>query len=97
MKLTATKVSQRLGVSVTTLSNWYKWYNDETIEKPVGMPELPPYEQAHPRSPRYWNKEDIPKLVKFQKWIPKGRGGVMGAYNSRFWGERGKKKHKTDL
>ncbi len=99
MKLTATKVSQKLGVSVTTLTNWYKWYTLSalTMKLPKDCPELPPYEQDHPRGIRYWNPEDLPKLVKFKKWIPKGRGGVMGEYNSRFWGARGKKKPKTDL
>lgn len=89
-KLTASKVSQALDISVITLNNWYAWYMNDEIDKPDDMPELPKYEQAYERATRYWNEEDI-KLIKiFQEWIPRGRGGVMGAQSSKYWGDRGK-------
>ncbi len=96
--LTATKVSQYLDISVPTLNNWYNWYNNPQFEKPEDTPELPAYIQNGKRSTRYWNEEDLPKLIEFKKWVPKGRGGVMGEFNAQFWGERGKRalsnKHK---
>lgn len=89
--LTATKVAQHLDISVPTLNNWYKWYNNPDFEKPEDTPELPSYIQQGKRGTRYWNKKDLPKLVKFKEWMPRGRAGVMGESNAQFWGERGKR------
>lgn len=82
--LTATKVIQHLDISSRTLDSWYKFYAS-TEEKPEGMPELPPYIQTRPRGPRYWKESDIPALLAFKEWVPKGRGGVMGRINERCW------------
>lgn len=90
-KITATKISQFLNISTTTLNSWYKWYNDPTFKKPKDTPYLPPYSQEHPRAPRYWTEDDLYDLRKFKEWIPKGRGGVMGDCNARYWGARGKR------
>lgn len=95
-KLTATKVSQYLDVSVVTLTNWYKWYNDPQYEKPEDVPPLPPYQQLKKGAVRYWDKSDLAQLKTFQNWIPRGRGGVMGALNAQYWGERGKKEAKEE-
>lgn len=83
-KLTAAKVACQLDVSTKTLTNWYKFYHSD-CEKPDNMPELPEYEQAYEKAPRYWNPEDIPKLMAFKEWIPKGRHGVMGEINITCW------------
>ena len=88
-KLTATKVTQYLDISVATLNNWYGWYNNPEYIKPKDTPELPAYTQQGKRGTRYWDKADLPKLMKFKKWIPRGRAGIMGDYNARFWGDRG--------
>lgn len=88
---TTTKVAQHLDITVVTLTNWYKWYNDPEQFKPKGMPQLPEYIQEKSRGPKYWKKSDLPKLQKFKEWIPKGRNGLMGSVSSRYWGERGKK------
>lgn len=90
-KITATKISQFLNISVATLNSWYKWYNNEEFSKPKDTPYLPPYIQDTPRGPRYWTEDDLYDLRKFKEWIPKGRGGVMGDCNARYWGERGKR------
>lgn len=87
--LTASRVAQRLDVSVSTLTNWYKWYNGD-YTKPENVPELPEYTQVGTRGVRYWRESSIPMLIAFKEWIPKGRGGVMGEMNARFWGKRGK-------
>ena len=85
---TATEVSQQLNISVKTLTNWYNWYNDETIEKPKDTPTIPTYRQDHPRSPRLWTTEQINQLKVFQEWIPRGRNGVMGRYSERYWSKK---------
>ena len=95
-RLTATKISQKLNVSVSMLNIWYYWYNNPEFVKPKDVPLLPAYEQATPRAPRYWKSDDLKDLRKFQKWIPKGRGGVMGEATRRYRGARQPKK-KLDL
>lgn len=89
--LSATKVTQFLDISYNTLNAWYKWYNDDQYVKPKDTPYLPPYTQAHPRAPRLWKADDLYYLRKFKEWIPKGRSGVMGEFNSKYWGTRNKK------
>ncbi len=97
MKLTANKIAQALDISVITLNNWYNWYLDTSLEKPTNTPPLPPFEQAHERGIRYWDSNDIPALLKFKEWVPKGRAGVMGNYSAKFWGERGKRALKNKV
>ena len=89
--LTASKVAQKLDISVATLNNGYGWYNDTSMYRPDNCPELPMYIQATPHGPRYWDQEALTKLRRFKRWIPKGRAGVMGAYNAKAWGLRGKR------
>lgn len=88
--LTASKVANQLDISVTTLNHWYGWYRAEDIEKPEGVPPLPDYNQQGINGTRYWSQEDVEMLRKFKEWMPKGRAGIMGNYNARFWGKRGK-------
>ena len=83
--LTASKVCNQLDISNRTLDNWYRFYNNSDIKKPSKMPVLPQYIQKSVRGPRYWKPEDIPQLKKFKKWVPKGRYGVMGAVNEKYW------------
>jgi hypothetical protein len=92
--LNATNVSAILDISVVTLNNWYKWYNDTSIEKPINTPPLPMYLQETPRGKRLWNMVDIKLIKKFKDWIPKGRGGVMGEVSSKYWGVRGEHHNK---
>lgn len=95
MQLTSNKVAQALDISVSTLNNWYKWDACAGAERPKDMPALPKYVQHTERGPRYWNEEDIPALQAFRDSIPKGRGGVMGKWNARFWGARGQRALKN--
>ena len=59
------------------------YYNSD-LEKPDDMPKLPKYIQYRPRGPRYWKQSDIPALLAFKEWVPKGRSGVMGRINECF-------------
>lgn len=87
--LTASQVGNKLNISVKTLTNWYKWYEDTSFEKPENTPELPPYTRTHNRGPRLWKKSDIKKLKLFQEFLPKGRNGIMGEFNKRYWSVKG--------
>ena len=83
--LTASNVANRLNVSVKTLTNWYKWQADDSIEKPDEFPRLPSYFQTRSNGPRLWRECDMEQLFAFKQWVPKGRGGVMGAINQQYW------------
>lgn len=88
MKLTASQVAYKIGVSVYTIKRWYKWYEQEDVKKlnelaKQGMPELPQYETIGATKWRYWNEEDIKQLKKFKEWVPHTRGGVMGDLNKK--------------
>jgi hypothetical protein len=83
--LTASSVANALDISVKTLTNWYKWYQDDSIEKPENFPKLPEYIQYHKNSPRYWTNDDLKMLKKFQEWLPRGRKGVMGDISCKYY------------
>ena len=95
-KLTATQVCYLLGITVVTLNNWYK-YMQETPkeERPEDCPDLPQYIQATPGGQRYWNGTDVHKLYEFQKWLPKGRNGIMGKVSSRYWSKEYRDRYKN--
>lgn len=85
--LTATQVSYALNTRVDTIATWYKWYRDPEIKKPPGTPPLPDYTQHSKGGPKYWKAEDLPLLIVFKNWVPKGRNGLMGKYNKKKWGK----------
>lgn len=91
--LTTMQVCYLLGISPTTLRNWYKYVN--TCQPlPEDCPGLPPYQQENERAPKYWNMVDMHQLYAFQHWIPKGRKGVMGEISQAYWSEKFYKKQK---
>lgn len=96
-KMTSAAVANQVDISTKTLNQWYKfYYSDEP--KPEDMPELPAYEQAYEKAPRYWNPEDIPKILAFKEWIPRGHNGIMGKINAPQWtlAYRAKRKAKEE-
>lgn len=93
--MTATQVAQHLEISVRTLDNWVKWYYDPNTHKPVDTPVVPAPTQEWVRGPRYWTAGEVKALEVFKAWVPKGRAGVMGETNSRYWGERGRRANKN--
>lgn len=90
-RINATELAGMIGVSVVTLSGWYKWYYDDSYEKPEDTPELPPFERVgnNYNGTRYWKLEDVDKIQEFRKWVGIGRDGKLGEYNSRCWGAKG--------
>lgn len=96
-KITVTKVTNALDISVRTLDNWYRYYNDPTAEKPDDMPELPAYEQSSLKGIRYWDEEDLPKIKEFKEWVPRGRAGLMGRTNERYWSKEHRKNKKQEV
>lgn len=82
--LSATKVCYHLDITARTLDLWYKWY-ELAKDKPKDTPILPPYVQKNKRGKRLWKSEDIKLLKEFKKWIPKGRGGIMGEFSQKYY------------
>ena len=85
VKLTASQVAAKLGVTAYTVKRWYEFYRDldeEEIKELVenGMPRLPDYEIVGTRGDRIWDEEAIPVLEKFRDWVPHTKNGVFQKY-----------------
>lgn len=83
------EVAVALGCSVKTINTWYTWRQEEPKHELAKM--LPDYVQEAPRQTRYWKESDIEALLAFQKALPKGRNGILGAVTQKYI-----KKEKTD-
>ena len=81
-KLTVEQVAVKVGVSVNTVNNWYRWKMFEPEHEMAKL--LPDFEQSGERQTRYWKKEDIKSLKEFQKKLPKGRNGILGKATQRY-------------
>ena len=89
MKLTASQVAARIGVSSYTVKRWYSfWENLEntdvvTLNELVknGMPVLPKYLVIGTRGDRVWDEDDIPDLIEFKNWVPHTKNGIFRMYN----------------
>lgn len=94
---TATQVAAILQISVPTLTNWYTWYNNPSYDKPDDLPVLPEYTRSGNslRSARQWSEQDVEQIKQFQSFIKRGKGGFMGDFNAKFWGDRGKRALKN--
>ena len=88
VRLTAGEVANKIGVSVYTLKRWYKWFEQEDVNKlnelvKNGMPELPRYETVGATNWKVWMEDDIEQLKKFKEFIPNTRAGFMGSLNKK--------------
>ena len=70
------EVALMIDSSVQTLNNWYRFkkIHPDSIYSEM----LPDYIQEGNRKTRYWNREDIWKLIQFKNAIPHGRNGILG-------------------
>lgn len=80
---TAGETSVLCGISVETLNLWYRFkkYNPDNNYAKM-LPEIKHKEDNN--KVRYWNEEDIYKLVEFKSTIPQGRNGVMGKITQKY-------------
>lgn len=87
--LNTMQVCYLLGIHPRTLATWYKYILETpTSELPKDCPGLPPYKQKHSRAPKLWWGNDLHKLYAFQKWLPRGRNGIMGKVNNKYWSRK---------
>lgn len=82
-KLSIEEVAVLVGSSYKTIQTWYTFKKQNPDNELAKL--LPDFEQAGPRKPRYWNREDIWKLIEFKNKLPKGRNGVMGSVTRKYY------------
>lgn len=81
------KVAEILDRSPLTIKRWYAWQEEFGPNPTLG--ELPTMHRKGPRMDRYFDSEDIPKLIHFRDQL-KLNPGIMKEFNRRFKGENGK-------
>lgn len=75
------EVALLVNSSTQTINNWYRW-KKLNPEHPLAK-KLPDFIQSNPRQIRYWNKEDVWKVVEFKNSVPHGRNGILGSVTQR--------------
>lgn len=89
--LSAGKAAQCIGISTLTLYRWYRWWENDSFEKPKEL-SLPPYYFRDRRRTKFFKVEDIPILQKFANDIRGPYKGCMSEFNAAVqWGKRGDK------
>lgn len=93
--LSSTQVAVLLGISEPTLNFWYRFKRENPDNEYAQL--LPDFIQMKNHQKRYWKREDLWALAKFQQAIPKGRGGIMGCVTQRYVKEKknGKKNRRN--
>lgn len=80
--LTIEEVAVSVGVSVQTLNIWYRWAKQNPEHERAKM--LPAPIQAKPRQIRFWEPQDVLKLIKFKDTVKTGRTGIMGEITQKY-------------
>lgn len=75
------RVAQRLNVSNMTIIRWYRWWEDDTYDKPHGL-SLPQYVYLDRRKTKYFHINSIPMLEEFQAKINTTHKGAMAGWNA---------------
>lgn len=84
--LTKIEICYLLGINPITLINWYRYIENTPPEEiPKDCPGLPPYKLKEDGKTKVWHGYALHQLYDFQKWIPRGRAGVMGKINEIYW------------
>lgn len=89
MKLTATQMGAKIGVTSYTIKRWYEFYNDldeeelNELHTEHNMPILPKYETVGNRGDRVWDEEDVLLLEEFKNWVPPTKRGLFKKYMNK--------------
>lgn len=86
-KLRIEEVALAVGVSSQAVNNWYRWKNLNPQHELAKL--LPEYEQDGERQTRYWNQNDIWKIIEFKQSIPRGCKGVLGEVTQKYRKKKG--------
>lgn len=82
-RLRIEEVALLVGCSVKTVNNWY-WFKSMHPENEYAK-MLPEFIRIGNRGTRYWNKDDVWKIIEFRQNIPKGRNGVLGDVTQKYY------------
>ena len=77
------EVALLVGCSVKTINNWY-WFKAKHPDNEYAI-MLPDYIQLFKRGCRYWDKEDMWKIIEFKQNIPRGRNGILGDITQKYY------------
>lgn len=88
------EVAVLIGSSVKTINNWY-WFKRENPDNEYAQ-MLPDYIQEGARQTRYWNEDDVWKLINFKNSIPTGRKGVMGSVTQKYLRNKAEKENNEN-
>lgn len=80
--LTIEEVAVSVGVSVQTINIWYRWRKQNPEHERAKM--LPEPIQAKPRQTRFWEPQDVMKLIEFKNTVKIGRDGIMGSITQKY-------------
>lgn len=80
--LNVQEVAVMIGSSIQTIGSWYRWKALNPNHELAKL--LPDYKRIGNRSTRYWERDDLEKLIEFKCSIPQGRNGVMGAVTQKY-------------
>ena len=80
--LTIEEVAVSVGVSVQTINIWYRWKKQNPEHERAKM--LPDFIQAKSRQIRYWEPQDVMKLIEFKNSVKTGRDGIMGSVTQKY-------------
>lgn len=80
--LTIEEVAVSVGVSTQTINIWYRWAKQNPTHDRAKM--LPTPIQAKPRQTRFWEPQDVMKLIEFKNTVKTGRDGIMGSITQAY-------------
>lgn len=87
-RFTMGKAAQIIDVSTKTLKSWYKWYEDDTFEKPKGF-KLPDYTVGN-HGTKMFTIEQVQELQEAKIQLRTTYRGCMAEFNAIYnWGNRG--------
>lgn len=74
--LSAREVCDKVGCSLVTLNNWYRFKKLNPENELAQMLPLYVNNDFEPGRPRYWNVDDVTKLIAFKNSLVRGRYGT---------------------
>lgn len=80
-KLKAEEVAVVLGTTRMSIYQWYRFKKENPDNEYAKL--LPDYTIGKRRT-RFWDEEDLWKLIEFKQKIPHGRNGVLGSVTQRY-------------
>lgn len=95
-RFNATQTAEKVGISIQTLKNWYRWENKAVEDGTIEVSELPkPTPDLHSSGrPNYWSLEQIEELKVFKSKIKRGQNGKYAKYTYQAYGKNYRKGKK---